>query len=347
MRFLLLRIILLTPCLALAILGSWPDRVAASPVYLSAVELEGATIQPRFTFSVLSDIHITPWDGESQSRFRQALRDHAGLYPKSSLMVLNGDLTNGDPDDYKTLFKLLKETPHAPVHATMGNHEYYRLWRAPNGGMDTSYIHPEWSSAEAIRLFTSSFGYDKPYHDLWLHGFHFIFLSGEAYRDIDPDIGDDAYLSDSQLRWLEEKLSQSSPTTVNKKLPRPSARQPVFVFLHQPLQHTLDGTEYARGVVPEKALRKLLDRHPEVIYFSGHTHWDLEETKQIRRLSYLAVGSSSVRQVYNHQDQPETSGKSQSLAIEVYDRKIVIRGRNHAIKQWIEPAYEVTWQTEA
>lgn len=343
MSSIFLRIMLLLPMFFPAFLGWVPGRDAASPAIRSIAVPNVSSGEPRFTFSVLSDIHITPWDGESHRRLRQALSDHAALFPQSSLMALNGDLTNGNDEDYRSLFKLLGETPHAPVQAAMGNHEYYRIWRTPDGGMDTSKLHPAWSSEKAVRLFTSYFGYEKPYHDLWLHGFHFIFLGGEAYRDAVPGIGDDAFLSGRQLQWLEKKLAQLPPKGEIKGAKQPENRQPVFVFLHQPLPRTVDGTDHARGVVQEKALRSLLDRHPEAILFSGHTHWDLERTKQIKRLSFLAVGSSSVRQVFNRRDEPEINAKSQSLAVEVFDRRIVIRGRDHASKRWIEPAYTLTW----
>ncbi|TXK82661.1 metallophosphoesterase [Paenibacillus sp. N3.4] len=91
--------------------------------------VEQSPAAPLFSFSVLSDAHITTWDEEAHKRLRDALADHHALRPNSKLLVMNGDLTNGSEGDYRTLLGLLDKQPHAPVHATMGNHDYYGVWR--------------------------------------------------------------------------------------------------------------------------------------------------------------------------------------------------------------------------
>jgi 3',5'-cyclic-AMP phosphodiesterase len=278
---------------------------------------------PLLSFSVLSDVHIAAWDQESHRRFREALADHANLLPNSQLLVLNGDLTNGAQEDYITLKRLINEQPHAPIHATMGNHEYYEMWRSPGGGMDTAKLNSSWSTPQAVLLFTQAFGYTLPYHDQWIEGFHFIYLSGEAYRDKDDRIKEDAYLSATQLQWLKEKLQKRT-------------NKPTFVFLHQPLPSTVDGSEIERGVVQEEELRSLLNKQPNTFLFSGHTHWDLAETKQIKQsTSFITVGSSSIRQVFNARNEPVKLPKSQSLIVKVYKHHIEILGREHSTKQWI------------
>ncbi|NEW08040.1 serine/threonine protein phosphatase [Paenibacillus sp. SYP-B3998] len=283
---------------------------------------------PLFSFSVLSDIHIISWDGEAQQRFQNALKDHHALRPDSKLLVLNGDLTDGDEGDYRSLLGLLSRLPHAPVHATMGNHDYYRMWRTPEGGMDTRKLNPNWSSRQAVEQFNRMFHYDKPYHELVLDGYRFLFLSGEAYRDVDASVGEDAFLSQEQLAWLKDRLDASSTADAGK---------PVFVFLHQPLPHTLDGTDRELGVVQHRELRTLLDTHPNVILFSGHTHWNLETTNQVNQLKFLAASSASIRQVWNGNNEPETRAISQSLLVDVYKDRVIIHRREHVKKRWIEP----------
>ncbi|MEW9700995.1 metallophosphoesterase [Paenibacillus sp. SI8] len=284
---------------------------------------------PLFSFSVLSDVHITTWDGEAQRLLRNALDDHHAMRPDSKLLVLNGDLTGGDEADYRALLGLLGKLPHAPVHATMGNHDYYRMWRTPEGGMDTRKLNPNWSSRQAVELFDRMFHYDKPYHELIVEGYRFLFLSGEAYRDVDASINENAFLSAEQLAWVKERLDASAATDAGK---------PVFVFLHQPLPQTLDGTDRELGVVQHKELRALLDAHPNVIFFSGHTHWNLETTRQVKQLKFLAASSASIRQVWNAQNEPEVRSISQSLIVDVYKDKVIINRREHSQKRWIEPS---------
>lgn len=300
--------------------------------------------KPIVSFSVLSDIHIQAWDNESQRKLRAALDDLERVNAGRDLTVLNGDLTDGRPEDYRALFHVLNPLARSPVHATMGNHEYYLVWRrGPFGALDTTGFNPQWSSGQAVRLFTRSFGYAKPYHDVWVNGFHFIFLSGEAYRDVYPSIGEDAFLSAEQLQWLSSKLDERtgvpSPQQTQPHVSDHQKRRPVFVFLHQPLHHTVDGSENQLGVVQHEQLAMLLARHPEVVLFSGHTHWDLQSTAQIREVGFLAVGSSSVRQVFTGHDRPADPSLSQSLVVQVYPDQVVIRGREHSRRQWTGPAY--------
>jgi Icc protein len=289
--------------------------------------------EPIFTFSVLSDLHITGWDQESHRLFRSALSDHTELHPTSSLLVLNGDLTNGHAEDYEALGQLLQEQKHAPVHATMGNHEYYGLWRTPQGGMDTTKLNETWSSLKATQLFTQFFNYEKPYHDLWIKDIHFIFLSGEAYRDVDAGIREDAYLSKEQLGWLKKTLTSTSGHI--NPLRRLLRKRPTFVFLHQPLPHTLDGTDSEQGVAQNQELYKLLKSTPNVFLFSGHTHYELGQTRQIHQHDFLSVGTSSIRYVVNANNEPVSPPLSQSLVIEVFKDRVNIRGREHSTRSWL------------
>ncbi|WP_189012437.1 metallophosphoesterase family protein [Paenibacillus marchantiophytorum] len=284
---------------------------------------------PLFSFSVMSDVHMIASDEAAQLLLRNALTDHRALRPDSKLLVLNGDLTNGSEADYRSLLALLSRQPHAPVHATMGNHDYYGVWRTPEGGMDTSKMNPAWSSKQAVALFDRMWGYDKPYHELIVEGYRFLFLSGEAYRDVNASYAEDAFLSPEQLAWLRERLTNRTAADAGK---------PVFVFLHQPLPQTLDGTDRELGVVQHKELRALLEAHPNVIFFSGHTHWNLETTKQVKQLKFLAASSASIREVWNAANEPETVAISQSLVVDVYQDRVVIMRREHTRKRWIEPS---------
>jgi predicted phosphodiesterase len=281
--------------------------------------------EPQMTFSVLSDIHIVDFDKRSHHLFLEALKDHREINPQSSLLVLNGDLTDGYRGDYERLNKLLGQVSHPAVHATMGNHEYYQVWDRYHLGHK---LNPDWISGQAKELFLSYFKYGEVYHDFWLGGHHFIFLSGERYRDEDPAVREDAYLSQRQLRWLSERLNDEPASSAEPK-------RPAFVFVHQPLKHSLDGSALERGIVQHEQLRHILsNKHRLIILFTGHTHEDVEETKQFRYDQFYMVGSGSVRQAVKNQS---PCNKSESLVVEVYDNRIVIKKREHLQKRWILP----------
>ncbi|UKS26457.1 metallophosphoesterase [Paenibacillus sp. HWE-109] len=341
LRSVVIRILLFSLLVLLLPTYAW-EATATAPATPAATQLQSLapltikklqmpiSTEPLFSFSVLSDVHVGAKDKDSQERFRAALADQLAIRPDSKLMVLNGDLTNGINNDYKSLFKIMYEFTLPPVHATMGNHEYYGLWETKQEYLDTSKLRTDWSSRQAINSFQQMFNYDKPYHELVMEDYHFLFLSGEAYQDLDASVKEDAYLSPDQLAWFQAKLKLAAEAGPDK---------PIFVFLHQPLVHTLGGSDQDLGVVQHEELRAILNQYPNIVFFTGHTHWNLETTEQIKQLQFLAVGSSSVREVWNDHNEPEGSKASQSLVVDVFADQIAIQGREHSEKRWIEPAF--------
>ncbi|PYI50713.1 metallophosphoesterase family protein [Paenibacillus flagellatus] len=314
---------------------------ARTPSEPSSAGPEAAAVRtnreaPLATFALLSDIHIQETDALSHELFVKALQDHYTINRNADMLVLNGDLTNGSAVDFDRLGALLDAVPHAPVRATMGNHDFYRMW-LHDDRYDYTRLSGEWSSARAVDQFERQFGYDRPYHEASVRGVPFLFMSGEAYRDVEPSVAEDAYLSDGQLDWLEERLAAFR--IWREAGSRPERRLPALVFLHQPLPDTVDGSGAKRGVVQHERLRAILSKYPFAVLFSGHTHWDAETTKQVWRGGFAAVGSGAVRGAYSSADRPIEPLKSESLYVEAYPGRVVVRARDHGAKRWIgEPS---------
>jgi 3',5'-cyclic AMP phosphodiesterase CpdA len=291
---------------------------------------------PLASFGLMSDIHVQESDAESHRRFAKALRDHARLLPDADLLVINGDLTNGAAADYVHLDRLLAREPHPPVHATMGNHDYYRMW-LHNGRYDYTRLSADWSSAKAVEQFRRFFGYSAPYHQTIVRGVPFLFLSPEAYRDVDPAIAEDAWLSDAQLDWLEDQLAAHRHRFRQGSSPKRRTPPPALIFLHQPLPGTVDGSSLERGVVQHERLRSILTRYPGAVLFSGHTHWDWGTTKQVWRGPFIAVGSGSVHTAYSAGNRPIVPHLSESLTVRAYADRIAIRAFDHTHDRWLGP----------
>ncbi|TMV45108.1 serine/threonine protein phosphatase [Paenibacillus mesophilus] len=321
--------------------GSASIRSAAAAPFPASTERD----KPLVTFSLLSDIHVQENDEMSQQLFVKALKDHYSIKSDNHMLLINGDLTNGAGEDFDMLRQLLNSTPHAPVHATMGNHEYYGMWRH---GSHYNYakLSKQWSSVKATAQFMDFFGYSKAYHETTLQGVPFLFMSGEAYRDVDASFAEDAYLSEEQLVWLDTRLAEHQARRNAKPGGGTAARGtdlPALVFLHQPLPGTLDGSSLERGVVQHERLRAILEKYPFVVLFSGHTHWDWETTNQLWRGPFVAVGSASVRIVYGPDNKPLHPAKSESLFVEVYDGRIVVRAIDHEDGRWIGDPAVIHW----
>lgn len=272
-----------------------------------------ASAEPNVTFSVMSDIHIHKTNSDAHRRLTKVLKDYQEINSDMDLMVINGDLTNGFPAHYQVLRRLLNTVPHPPIHFTPGNHDFYKMLYNHKGELDFKNVPNGWSSEQAMALFKDFTEYDNPYHDTWVKGYHFIFLATEKSRDFDQSIGKNGYISEEQLRWLKSKLNEQSADT----------RKPTFVFFHQPLPDTLNGSQYDVNIVQHRALRNILDNHSEVIFFSGHTHYNLRTTKQQYVDNFLMLGSSSVMR------------HGESLYVEVYDDYVDIHSCDHLRGEWI------------
>lgn len=286
-----------------------------------------------FSFTVMSDIHVQKWSKDSQDRFRTAMLDTAQAMPSSSVLIFNGDLGNGQPEDYEVLGQLMKELPQ-PEHVqyAIGNHEFYKAWTDVNGNWSEASFPNGETADDSVSRFLGFTGLEKPYYDKWVEGHHFIFLGSETYRQADPSIGESAWLSETQLQWLEQSLADQA-----------EAGKPVFVFLHQPLPFTVAGSSIpinSNAVILHERVKEILGRYPQAILFTGHSHWELGLPDTLVRQGFTMVNTSSVQEPYNDQDvayKPEDK-KSEGLYVEVKEGAVHIKGRNFATGEWIPAA---------
>lgn len=309
---------------AVAVLLAASPRTASPDIKVSAPE------RPTLTFAVISDIHVQSWNRAAIRKFEAALSDLSKAAPQAQVLVLNGDLGDGHPDDYRTLQSLLAARPHPPnVFCTIGNHEFYMAWHnVRRQWSDESFPNGE-TEAASIRRFLQFVREPRVYYRKEVAGYPFIFLGMERYRQSDPSLHEDAYLSPEQLRWLGKTLAGAAR----------SGRRPMFVFLHQPLPGP---SSAERGVVPADALKTELASAPGVILFTGHTHRELRlgasETGRPESLGFAAFNSSSAASPW------PGSGKSEGLIVEVYPSEVVVKGRDFARRRWIpEARYSVKY----
>jgi 3',5'-cyclic-AMP phosphodiesterase len=292
--------------------------------------------KPLLSFPVISDIHVQSWHQTSHDKLKAALNDLYQINPNADTLIINGDLTNGLPADYTKLKELMAEAPHPKkVFYTIGNHEFYKAWFDSNGAWNPASFPNGETEASSIGRFLDLTKEKKVYYDQTVAGHHFIFLGSEQYRQSDPANLEDAYLSKEQLSWLKASLSRGAATN-----------KPIFVFLHQPLPYTVAGTHFCcvnnRAVVQHEELKQILSGYPQVIFFSGHSHWELKLPQTLVRDSFTMVNSSSVVQPWTDDNQggemltaPE---ESEGLYVEVYPDEVLIQGRDFYRQRWIPEA---------
>jgi Icc protein len=271
---------------------------------------EGQDKKPNIKFAVITDTHVEDEiEGVHSQNFIQALQDIRATSPDSQGIMHIGDLTNnGKQTEFETMTRILKDHREGlpPIYFTYGNHDV--RW----ADLDTQ-----------MSYFTASTGMDKKYYDVWMNDYHFIFLGTEI------GLKDFSYLSETQLEWLDLKLSGHE-----------EAHRPSFIFVHQPLKNTVSGSQNKfgwHGIRQDKELKTILAKHPQTIVFTGHTHWELGSADTMYNAKYATMFNAAST-AYLWTDEDVEKAGSQGYFVEVYDHKVVVKGRDFLAKTWIEDA---------
>ncbi|MBD8497236.1 metallophosphoesterase [Paenibacillus sp. CAU 1523] len=271
------------------------------------------------SFEVITDMHITNNKNHVHNKnIEDALRDIIALNPDSSGLMMVGDNTeNGTEAEYKELERIfnLYKNDLPETYFVQGNHDV------------------RWSDwGKTSELFAKYTNMKSSYFDVWINGYHFIFIGTEK------GLKDYSYLSETQLKWLDEKLAEHA-----------SKDKPKFIFHHQPLKNTVAGanegtlkTNYWYGVRQDTELKKILTKHPQSILFSGHTHWELGAKDTMYNAKYATMFNAAATS-YLYTDENKSKDGSQGYFVEVYDDKVLVKGRDFSNDRWIPNAqFEVS-----
>lgn len=277
--------------------------------------------KPLYKFQVMSDIHITSYDSIHNTHLNMALQDIKKMCSDSSGIIAVGDSVNhGSQIEYDALNSIINANKDGlpNIYFALGNHE---LFPYSEDAATANY-----SCEERRKLFLDNTNTESIYYDKWINGQHFIFLGSEANV-----VQDDADLSETQLKWLEDKLAESKDSSAS-----------IFLFVHQSLPETVAGSigdQGWDGVVQSDKLREIISKYPQVVYFSGHSHWELESKNVMYDGgSTMASMFDTAAVGYLWTDSQEYKEGSQGYYVEVYKDKILVKGRDFVNSTWIPAA---------
>jgi len=276
--------------------------VPPQPLKTTIVPADEANL--KLQFSVVADVHMETFEYYRFQGLAKSLRDIAGSKKTQDALVLLGDNTmNGQPTEYIMLYGLLAHYGDAAQNiVVVGNHDLNR----------SAYALDEATNRHNFFL-RSSAGFDpgKAYYSREIKGYTFIVLGDEG-----PQADGSATLSAAQLDWLDKTLAAASKTG-----------KPIFVFNHQPLNHTFPGYGWGGVGKQSEALRLILQKYKNVFFFSGHLH------TQVKNLSlYTWGGVTYVNLPTLLSKEPYGVG----YQVEVYDKQVRLRGRNYMTGEWLE-----------
>lgn len=262
-----------------------------------------------YSFNVISDIHITTNpESENNLHFAPALQDIKEVSPNSAAIIINGDIADSaKEEEYQIMNKIIdKNKQNLPTfYFVPGNHDF------STGNFE-----------QDLSLFEKYTGANGNYSDFWLNSYHYIYLGSDGSGP------NDATISEKQLAWFEAKLKENYVKG-----------NPIFVMLHQPLKDTVAGSigkQGWNGVIPDNTVRALVDKYPEIVMFTGHTHWEMQSKQNAFFDKASFFNTSAVAYLWTDDD--EYKKGSQGYFIYVYKDKLVVRGRDFEAKAWIPAA---------
>jgi len=283
--------------------------------------------EAKLSFVVVSDIHIARLN--AIRNFSATLNDNYNS--NVDAMVVVGDLGDGLARDYNTLKHELSDHKlenNYPIYWTIGNHEFYGAFYKFGLWSPKTFPNNE-TDAASIDRFLQLAQRNKVYGDTWVNDYHFIFLGSEKSRMSEMSYTDAAFISDTQLVWLQKALEKNK---------QPS--KPIFVFLHQPIPYTTLAGLQQGYVLQWQKLNAILAQHPEVIFFNGHIHYELDYKNMMSKANFTIVNSSSLASPIDRNRRP-IMDFAPGLVVEVFNNKVVIRGRDFLNSNWISGA-EIT-----
>ena len=218
-------------------------------------------------------------------------------------ILIAGDIANqSDPAVYTTIRKIYDEifgnSPNPPLFLpVMGNHDR-------EGGLPKD--DPPKTMKEKEERFMKYLKVDKIHFHEVVKGFSVIGRSFKGGGGAGCDLDD--------AKWVFEELDKAIARDPNK---------PIFVVGHNNPKQTVYGSEWGND-----NLYILFRNYPQVVYFSGHTHYPNEDTRTIHQKDFTTVGTSclfwtwiasSALPYHGRQD-----GKNM-LFVEAGDKEIIIR----------------------
>ena len=222
---------------------------------------------PVLRFFAASDSHVESMGDTQALRMQKALKmayaiaDSDKEYNKLDAALFAGDLTDNGRQDQFLGFT---------VAAKSVLREETELLAVIAKSHDSSTLDKGVHS-----YFSGVVGEDTDIHKV-INGYHFIGLSvskteGEHY-------------SEYQREWLDEQLAAATAEDPTK---------PVFVFQHEHISNTVYGSSDFEGWGMDY-FRAVLNKYPQVVNFSGHSHYPLNDPRSIWQGEFTAVGTGAL-----------------------------------------------------
>lgn len=206
----------------------------------------------------LKEVAIPPQRLSAAFKTAYAYAESCDGYKELDAFAVAGDFTNkGAPEQYEAFNKTFSENVKAGTQKIVcsGNHEYY--------------MYRDEDRTEGSRVFEKYEG-DLNKHYV-INGYHFISVSYDEKVE--------TYLKAGV--WLKKELDKAVADTGDK---------PIFVFQHPaPLLTIYGATKWG-----DPTIAAILSEYPQVIDFSGHSHYPINDPRSVWQGTFTALGCGTL-----------------------------------------------------
>lgn len=221
--------------------------------------------KPIVRFAVCSDVHLEGYETQEEfinfKKLFDTVYDYSATqeYKNFDAVVLVGDIsTSGMPIEYEMINKVLDEKVRegTKVLTCMGNHEYMS--------------YRDYDASQGTRVFEQEMDREDCEHAV-INGYHFIISSYD----------EDGRSFVKKSRWMDKEIKAAVEDTGDK---------PVFVFQHP----APFGTIYGSVMWGDISVPTVLKKYPQVVDFSGHSHYPINDPRSIWQSGYTALGCGTM-----------------------------------------------------
>ena len=222
---------------------------------------------PVVRFTVASDTHTKVFVPERTKRIQKTLMmgydiaEKSKTYNKLDACLFVGDVTDNGFYNQFAVFG-------AAVNSVIKDETQLLAVVAKSHDSGT---HDK-KSIDAIEYLT---GKESDFHCI-INGFHFIGLSTCKT--------DDVMYEDYQRTWLSGELKKASQDDPNK---------PIFLMHHEHVAGTVYGSLDGDGWGTDY-FKDIISQYPQIIDFSGHSHYPLNDPRSIWQGEFTAVGTGAL-----------------------------------------------------
>ncbi len=273
-----------------------------------------------FRFGLLGDTHIRESSTNSEAKaLKAAMNTYRKLDPNLAAIVHTGDVTNlgipGEYDQFNEIMntELAKWSKKPQLILSMGNHDYMTDLYTNSSFEDGSNIHKSQINVTQKRFITKLAAFraatssdteiiavnnavtDIVNEGLNIHyklkGYHFISYNPGPQHSKDRTTWNNAtdYLYGQTIdnNWLRTQVELAIAQSPNK---------PVFVTTHNPGKDTVYGSITGLGVTAwgDSIVYNILKDYPQVVNFSGHSHYTLKNATSINQKDYTTVNTGAM-----------------------------------------------------